>query len=153
MDDPVTASGADCPFCRVAVERIAFVATDVVGLWDASPVSEGHLVLASRRHAPAWTDLTTAEQQALFEAIGQGYALLAERFGPDGVNVGWDDGDAAGQGVGHVHIHMIPRRRNDAVGGRGGMRAVIPQRGDDSPAPSGWATARRGMTPRRMAGP
>jgi diadenosine tetraphosphate (Ap4A) HIT family hydrolase len=51
---------------------------------------------------------------------------LIEPFGPDGFNIGINDGAAAGQTVGHAHIHVIPRRRGDVVDPRGGIRWVIP---------------------------
>lgn len=54
--------------------------------------------------------------------------LLAERFRPDGFNVGINVGSAAGQTVMHCHIHLIPRRSGDSANPRGGVRGVIAAR-------------------------
>jgi ATP adenylyltransferase len=43
-----------------------------------------------------------------------------------GFNVGVNAGAVAGQTVMHSHIHLIPRRANDTVNPRGGVRGVIP---------------------------
>ena len=49
---------------------------------------------------------------------------------PDGHNVGFNSGEAAGQTVWHVHIHVIPRYLGDVPDPRGGVRHVIPDRGN-----------------------
>lgn len=45
---------------------------------------------------------------------------------PDGYNVGFNAGVAAGQTVFHLHVHVIPRYLGDAENPRGGIRGVIP---------------------------
>ena len=52
--------------------------------------------------------------------------LISERFNPDGYNIGVNVGDSAGQTVLHVHIHLIPRYKNDMERPEGGVRGVIP---------------------------
>ena len=51
-----------------------------------------------------------------------------ERFSPDGFNVGINCGETAGQTVMHMHIHLIPRYKNDIDDPRGGVRGVIPSK-------------------------
>ena len=64
--------------------------------------------------------------------------MLAEQFAPDGLNVGFNEGEAAGQTIPHFHIHVIPRRTGDMQDPRGGVRHVIPEKGNYlvSPTPS-----------------
>lgn len=52
---------------------------------------------------------------------------------PDGYNVGFNAGTAAGQTVNHLHIHLIPRFVDDVANPRGGIRHVIAGRGDYRP--------------------
>lgn len=47
---------------------------------------------------------------------------------PDGYNIGINCGEAAGQTVMHLHIHLIPRYLGDLENPRGGVRGVIPER-------------------------
>ena len=42
------------------------------------------------------------------------------------INVGSNDGEAAGQTVMHAHIHLIPRRKGDVENPRGGVRGAVP---------------------------
>jgi len=48
--------------------------------------------------------------------------------GPAGFNIGVNVGEAAGQTVFHVHVHLIPRYAGDQKDPRGGVRWVLPER-------------------------
>lgn len=76
-----------------------------------------------------------ADVLALVDEVKQ---LLAADFRPDGFNVGFNAGEAAGQTVAHLHLHVIPRWYGDVADRRGGIRNVIPDRGrwEDVPAMS-----------------
>ena len=54
-------------------------------------------------------------------------AIDAE-FYPDSFNIGINDGPSAGQTVPHLHIHLIPRYKNDKADPRGGVRWIIPEK-------------------------
>ena len=41
-----------------------------------------------------------------------------------------NDGDSAGQTILHCHTHLIPRRDGDVENPRGGVRYVIPEKGN-----------------------
>jgi len=49
---------------------------------------------------------------------------LAARFSPDGYNIGVNVGWAAGQTIFHLHVHIIPRYRDDVPDPRGGVRKI-----------------------------
>jgi diadenosine tetraphosphate (Ap4A) HIT family hydrolase len=49
---------------------------------------------------------------------------------PNGYNIGINVGSAAGQTVFHLHVHVIPRYDGDMDDPRGGVRHVIPGRGN-----------------------
>jgi diadenosine tetraphosphate (Ap4A) HIT family hydrolase len=58
--------------------------------------------------------------------VGIVRSKLIEEFKPDGINVGLNDGQAAGQTVPHAHVHVIPRFIGDVADPRGGVRWIIP---------------------------
>jgi superfamily II DNA or RNA helicase/diadenosine tetraphosphate (Ap4A) HIT family hydrolase/HKD family nuclease/SOS-response transcriptional repressor LexA len=111
-------------------------------IFDSYPVSPGHVLVITRRVVPTFFECTADEQQALMALVGEVKALLDEQLDPkpDGYNVGFNAGAAAGQTVPHVHVHVIPRYTNDMADPRGGVRHVIPGKGNylvDQKAPGG----------------
>ncbi len=103
-------------------------------LCDLRPisVSPGHVLVITRRVVPTYFDCTGAEQAAVMELVAEVKRLLDERLDPkpDGYNVGFNSGAAAGQTVPHVHVHVIPRYSGDMPDPRGGVRHVIPEKGN-----------------------
>ncbi len=116
---------ADCAFCRVDRARVAWSSPLALALWDAFPVSPGHALVVSRRHAASWSDLDANEKAALLEGLDAVRALIDGRHRPAAYNVGFNDGAAAGQTVMHFHLHVIPRYCGDVPDPRGGVRWVL----------------------------
>lgn len=114
-----------CPFCPPEERRVFFRSDLVLGLWDGYPVSPGHALLVTRRHVASWFEATADEQQALTAAIAEAKREIEKTHRPAGYNVGFNAGDAAGQTVFHLHLHVIPRYPGDTPEPRGGVRAVI----------------------------
>jgi diadenosine tetraphosphate (Ap4A) HIT family hydrolase len=69
--------------------------------------------------------LEVYEQTAVWELVGMVRKHLLAQQKPDGFNIGFNDGLAAGQTVPHAHVHIIPRRHGDVPDPRGGIRWVI----------------------------
>ena len=109
-------------------------------IFDGFPVSPGHVLITTRRVIANWFDATPAEQAAMMSLVNEAKGLLDELLHPkpDAYNVGFNSGVAAGQTVPHVHIHVIPRYHGDIPDPRGGVRHVIPGKGNYlSPAGTG----------------
>lgn len=118
---------APCPLCAAVERRDLLAANDhAVAIYDAFPVSPGHTLIVSRRHVASLFDLTDDERAALWELLVVVRRTLDKHHSPDGFNVGANVGGAAGQTVGHVHVHVIPRFFGDVPDPRGGVRWVLP---------------------------
>ena len=92
---------------------------------DAYPVSDGHLLFVP----------TFEKSDNLYECFKAAYkfgyeGVISEKW--DGFNIGQNCGEAAGQTVMYPHVHMIPRRNGDMEDPRGGVRHVIPTKGNYS---------------------
>jgi diadenosine tetraphosphate (Ap4A) HIT family hydrolase len=116
----------------LAIEPSAWVASNdlAFAVRDQYPVTPGHTLVISRRPVPTWFDATGEEQIALLDLVRLVKGALDSELRPDGYNVGFNVGEAAGQTVMHLHVHVIPRFHGDVVDPRGGIRHVIPGRGN-----------------------
>ena len=86
---------------------------------DIRPVNPGHVLVIPTAHAPFLAELFRVGQRVA--AVLRGSDLRCE-----GVNLLLADGEAAGQEVFHVHLHVIPRYRGDGSGFRFGARGASP---------------------------
>src|SRR4029078_4520806 len=107
------------PFCvsspfLEAPESSWVASTDLAfALRDRFPVSPGHTLVIPRRVVATWFDATPEERTALFELSDLVRKQIDKELPPDGYNIGINSGEAAGQTVMHLHIHIIPRFRGD----------------------------------------
>lgn len=90
---------------------------------DKYPVTEGHLL-----YVPKYNTIHVL-QDAFYDAVRHGTKMVHEGQW-DGFNVGLNVGKAAGQTVEWPHIHLIPRRNGDMEDPTGGVRHVIPEKGN-----------------------
>lgn len=119
-----------CPFCRPAPARLLEETELTRTLLDGFPVAEGHALITTVRHVAGYFEITHEERSALHAALWRARDHLQAEHRPDGFNIGINVGEAAGQTVQHVHIHLIPRYRGDVPNPRGGVRGVIPGKAD-----------------------
>jgi len=119
----------NCPFCKVESEREIIASTSLsIAFFDGFPVSPGHALIIPRRHVASFFDLTKDEQQDMLKLMDSVKNIIDEKYNPDGYNVGVNVGEAAGQSIFHVHMHLIPRYKGDVSNPRGGVRGVIPSK-------------------------
>ena len=123
---------ATSPFLEIPAQNWIASNDQAFAVFDGFPVSVGHSLVITRRVVPTWFDATADEQSALMDLVNVVKQKLDEtlRPKPDGYNVGFNAGDAAGQTVPHLHIHVIPRYTGDVDDPRGGVRHVIPSKGN-----------------------
>jgi diadenosine tetraphosphate (Ap4A) HIT family hydrolase len=127
---PLASADQNCAFCQPeAISKSVEKNGSVFAILDKYPVTPGHLLVIPIRHTPDWFSMTDGER---LDADQLMRVLQARIRGEDkkvtAFNVGSNCGDAAGQTVGHAHIHLIPRRRGDIPDPRGGVRGVIPEK-------------------------
>ena len=118
-----------CPFCKVESEREIITSSLLsIAFFDGFPVSPGHALIIPKRHVASFFDLTKDEQQDMLKLVDSVKSIIDEKYHPDGYNVGVNIGEAAGQSIFHVHMHLIPRYKGDVSNPRGGVRGVIPSK-------------------------
>ena len=117
----------DCIFCKIIFDKkdILFENDLAVAFYDAFPVSQGHTLIIPKRHIETYFDLNSEEIKAIFDLSNKVKNYLDDLYHPDGYNIGFNAGVAAGQSVMHCHMHVIPRYKGDQENPRGGLRKVV----------------------------
>ena len=117
-----------CLFCTLGAGRIVLANELAVVIRDSFPVSPGHTLIIPKRHVVSFFDVTGDEREAMLALLDSAKLGLDAAFHPDGYNVGINDGEAAGQTLPHLHLHLIPRYAGDSEDPRGGVRWIFPQK-------------------------
>ncbi|SFR35840.1 Diadenosine tetraphosphate (Ap4A) hydrolase [Robiginitalea myxolifaciens] len=121
----------DCIFCQIDEPRIVEENELALVLNDKYPVTEGHTLIIPKRHCETYFDLSQAELNSLHQfAHKTRDNLEREDVSITGFNIGFNAGTDAGQTIGHCYMHLIPRRHGDVDNPIGGLRNIIPGKGD-----------------------
>ena len=112
---------SDCLLCRLARREleVSVVHEDerTITLMDIQPVVRGHVLVIPRAHAPYLADLDPEDGAQIFRVAQLAAAALrSSSLRCEGVNLFLADGEAAGQEVFHVHLHVFPRFAGDGFG-------------------------------------
>ena len=125
---------AGCLFCELPASRVVDGNKLAYVIRDGFPVTPFHSLVIPKRHVVDYFGLTQAEINAINQLLTK-QKLLLQKFDAtiDGFNIGMNCGESAGQTVFHCHIHLIPRRKGDVESPRGGVRHLIPGKGNYDP--------------------
>lgn len=120
-----------CLFCEIAAERIIAENDLAYAIKVGFPVTTGHTLVIPKRHAVDYFALHLAELNACNRLLKElRHTLMTGDPTITGFNVGMNAGKDAGQSVFHCHIHLIPRRLGDVERPKGGVRHLIPGKGE-----------------------
>lgn len=122
---------ADCLFCSIPPERVVVENELAYAIADGFPVTAHHSLVIPKRHAADYFALHRPEVNACNDLLHQLRTQIQDYDSSvTSFNVGMNCGAEAGQTVFHCHIHLIPRRQGDVERPRGGVRHVIPGKGE-----------------------
>jgi histidine triad (HIT) family protein len=107
----------DCIFCAIVdgdiPARTVRETDHTVAFLDANPLARGHTLVVPREHYERVSELPDDVSDVLFSEVHQLASRVEAAVDADGLNVGINDGSAAGQEVPHVHVHIVPRFDGD----------------------------------------
>ncbi|MCX6779869.1 MAG: HIT family protein [Candidatus Magasanikbacteria bacterium] len=125
----------NCIFCKIINKEVpnytVYEDENVLAFLDIFPVAKGHTVVIPKKHFETPLEMSTEE----FKNFSAGVHIALQRvetiLSPGGFNVGWNQKEAGGQAVPHLHVHIIPRYEGD---GGGNMHSIVKNPGDKTPA-------------------
>lgn len=110
---------SDCIFCKIANGEIPsntlYEDRDFRIILDISPANPGHTLILPKKHFENIFDISDALVKEAFLLAKKTARALMDLGFAEGVNILQNNGETAGQTVGHFHIHVIPRKKDDGV--------------------------------------
>ncbi|OGH85102.1 MAG: hypothetical protein A2493_00840 [Candidatus Magasanikbacteria bacterium RIFOXYC12_FULL_33_11] len=123
----------NCIFCKIIAHEIpnytVYEDEHALAFLDITPRAKGHTLVVPKVHALNLLDLDEEYASKLLIAVKRTQKTIDKVLRPDGYNVGWNHGEAGGQAVPHLHIHIMPRFDGD---GGSNMHAIVNNPGDES---------------------
>ncbi|MBO5751700.1 MAG: HIT family protein [Kiritimatiellae bacterium] len=121
----------DCIFCAIAAGKIpsfkVYEDDQVLAYLDINPFSKGHTLVIPKVHSAGLLDTSDEILSMLVQRVKKVAAHLKSKLGCDGFNILQNNGEAAGQTVGHIHFHIVPRWAGDPLvfeNAKGDMEAL-----------------------------
>ncbi len=107
----------DCLFCKIIAGEIpaAKVYEDdaTLAFLDIVPVNPGHTLVVPKAHSTGIADAADDALAAVMRTVKNIAPGILAAVNSDGYNLGVNQGAVAGQLVGHLHVHLMPRFAND----------------------------------------
>ncbi len=119
----------DCIFCKIVSREIPvkiLVETELcIGFLDAFPLAKGHTLIIPKNHYEKIQDLPVDVNNEIFSTMHMLISKVDSLTGATLVAV--HNGKDSGQEIPHVHIHLIPRSKNDSAGAVHSMFSDTPE--------------------------
>ncbi|WP_423743578.1 HIT family protein (plasmid) [Haladaptatus sp. SPP-AMP-3] len=107
----------DCIFCQIVAgdipSKTVYEDESVLAFLDVNPLAPGHTLVISKDHHETLDDLPDDAAADLFSVLHDLTPAVETAVDADASNVAFNNGEAAGQEVPHVHGHVIPRFDGD----------------------------------------
>jgi len=109
-----------CVFCEKPLsgdDRAAYIihrGTHAYVILNAFPYNNGHVMVAPYAHLASLEELPAVTLHEMMDLAQLCSRALTQACSPDGLNVGFNLGSAAGAGIkDHLHLHLVPRWSGD----------------------------------------
>ncbi len=108
----------DCIFCKIIEgsipAKILKETSQSISFLDAFPLAKGHVLVIPKNHHQKIQDMNQSENTDLFLLVHEMVSKVDSISGSTLVAI--HNGIDAGQEVPHVHVHLVPRTKNDSAG-------------------------------------
>ena len=109
----------NCIFCKILAGEIPSTAVyeddDFKAILDVNPAARGHVIILPKNHAANIYEVPDEDASKIMVVAKKSATAIEKAYHCDGVNILQNNGEAAGQTVFHLHVHVIPRFKGDTV--------------------------------------
>ena len=109
----------ECIFCKISQGKIKsekiYENDNFFSIPDANPVTDGHSLVISKKHFRNILEIPVSLGQEMLDCIKKTAVAIMKEKNAEGVNVLNNNSSSAGQVVFHIHIHLVPRKKDDGI--------------------------------------
>jgi histidine triad (HIT) family protein len=125
MNDP------NCIFCKIIAgeipAKVIMQNEKAMALLDAFPLAAGHTLVIPKSHYAKVQQLSEQDAMAVFEIVWRIVDAVETGSQVSASTIAIHNGSEAGQEVSHVHVHIVPRKKDDGAGPIHSMFKVKPK--------------------------
>jgi histidine triad (HIT) family protein len=108
-----------CIFCAIVEGKVpshrVFATSRALAFLDIHPLRPGHTLVIPKKHASDLSDVTREDWGAVTDLVLWVAERQRQALGVEGSSLFVASGKAAEQSVGHLHVHVVPRRSDDGL--------------------------------------
>jgi histidine triad (HIT) family protein len=116
----------DCIFCKIVKKEIkvyiVYESANFLSFLDIHPHAPGHTLVIPKNHYERFLDLPQNFGEEFIQIVKNAAILISKVLKTKDFTFGINEGPYAGQAVGHMHLHIMPRFKND---GGGSIHSVV----------------------------
>lgn len=105
---------SECVFCKIARKEapasIVYEDTQVIAFLSSRPVNAGHTLVIPKKHYENIYEIPEDKLAYLFKIVKKIAHAVKDATGTEGIRIVQNNGEAAGQVVFHLHVHIIPMK-------------------------------------------
>ncbi len=117
----------DCIFCKIVAGVIPcfkiYEDEHTLAFMDINPVNPGHCLVVPKNHAPNLFESDDADLASTMAVVRKISRAVQKALNPYGLNLLQANGPGAAQSVFHLHLHIIPRERDDDLRMNWGLKS------------------------------
>ena len=107
----------DCIFCKIVSGELpaekVYEDDNVLAFLDINVINKGDVLVVPKKHYPDFLDIPSDELSEVIKITQKVAGAVEKAVNSDGYNISINNKSAAGQAVMHLHIHIVPRFKDD----------------------------------------
>jgi histidine triad (HIT) family protein len=101
-----------CPFCKIvrkeAPASTVYEDEKVIAFMSIQPINVGHTLVVSKKHYENIYEIPEEEVAHLYKTVKKLAHAVKKAVDAEGIRIVQNNGEAAGQVIFHMHVHIIP---------------------------------------------
>lgn len=105
-----------CMFCKIvrreAPASVVYEDEEVIAFMSILPINVGHTLVVPKKHYENIYEISEEEIAYLYKVVKKLAHAVKKAVDAEGIRIVQNNGEAAGQVIFHMHVHIIPMNKD-----------------------------------------